>query len=111
MTAAGANGEVRAAMADLEMSMGHASEWISIDFVHRFDGGGFMSCALPPPLLLCKLLDCPDHFRTVPSETFVIEFLDELRQWRFSPLLAVICEAAEFPGIEPDLSCHLDVGM
>jgi len=84
------------------------SERITIDLVHGFDGYRFLSCAL---LLLCKLLDGYDNFRVVPSEPFVIEFLDELWQWRLPPLLVVIRNASEFLWIEPKLSCHLDVCM
>ena len=76
------------------------SEGIGIDFVHRFDGGGFLRRAFPL-LLLCKILDGHHQFMAVPSEAFVIEFLDELRQWRFPPLLVVIRYASEFFGIEP----------
>ena len=70
-----------------------------------------MIYALSPLLLLCKLFDCHNYFRAIPSEPFVIDSLDELRQWRLPPLLVVIRKAPELLWIEPKLSRHLDVGM
>ena len=49
--------------------------------------------------------------RPVFAESVPVQIGDEDREWSLPRLLLVIVQPAELLGIEPQLACHLDVGM
>jgi len=57
------------------------------------------------------LLDWRHHSGPVAAESLAVQVLDELGKRLLPGLLAVVVELAELPGVQAELTRHLNLGM
>src|SRR2546421_459126 len=57
------------------------------------------------------LLDRRHHFGPVAAEPLAVQVLNELGKWLLPGLLTVVVELAELPGVQAELTRHLNLCM
>jgi hypothetical protein len=57
------------------------------------------------------LLDRRDNFGPLAAESLAVHVLDKLRERLLPGLLTVVVELAELPGVQAELTRHLNMGM